>query len=225
MPASLERTRSRPAARGSRWNGSAAAPQRQQAQKRLAILTVAARLFNEHGYHETSLDDIAAALNVSKPTVYYYVRSKEAILVEIASLALRETEARFTQATRSGPSAFDALRSFVRAYVEAMTGDFGRCLLAIRHTRLEPRTRARMRQGFRKIDALMRDVLSAGIADGSIRRCDVRAATFALYGALSWVPHWFRGDGPLDAVQAADAVFDVFAEGLQNAPRRQRRIR
>ena len=34
------------------------------------------------GYHNTSLDDIAAALEVTKPTIYYYVKNKEQLLFE-----------------------------------------------------------------------------------------------------------------------------------------------
>src|SRR5215469_1382674 len=45
--------------------------------KREAVIRAAAREFNRKGYHNTSLDDIAARLEVTKPTVYYYVTSKE----------------------------------------------------------------------------------------------------------------------------------------------------
>ena len=50
--------------------------------KREAVIHAAARAFNEHGYHNTSLDDIAAALEVTKPTIYYYVENKEQLLFE-----------------------------------------------------------------------------------------------------------------------------------------------
>ncbi|MFZ0500715.1 MAG: helix-turn-helix domain-containing protein, partial [Steroidobacteraceae bacterium] len=50
--------------------------------KRDAVIRAAARAFNRKGYHNTSLDDIAAALEVTKPTVYYYVSNKEQLLFE-----------------------------------------------------------------------------------------------------------------------------------------------
>ena len=46
------------------------------------MIATAARAFNERGYHNTSLDDIATALGVTKPTVYYYVQNKEQLLFE-----------------------------------------------------------------------------------------------------------------------------------------------
>src|SRR3984893_16023697 len=54
---------------------------RDRAVKREAVVRAAAREFNRKGYHNTSLDDIAARLEVTKPTVYYYVTSKEQLLL------------------------------------------------------------------------------------------------------------------------------------------------
>ena len=63
--------------------------QRSHSTKREAVIRAAARAFNERGFHNTSLDDIAAALNVTKPTIYYYVTNKEELLFQcfLAGLA------------------------------------------------------------------------------------------------------------------------------------------
>jgi AcrR family transcriptional regulator len=171
-------------------------------------------MFNERGFHETSLADIAASLHVTKPTLYYYVESKEDMLAQIAAMALAETEAMFESALRDGSDALDALRIFVLGYVERMTQDFGRCLLTIRHTRVAPVVSEEITAGFRRMDAFVRRLLNEGIADGSIRDCDVRMATFALYGAINWVPNWFDENGPLTPVEAGAALFAVLANGL-----------
>src|SRR5262245_24668651 len=51
-----------------------------RALKRDAVILAAARAFRARGYHNTSLDDLAASLKVTKPTLYLYVRNKEAML-------------------------------------------------------------------------------------------------------------------------------------------------
>src|SRR6202453_1205851 len=56
--------------------------QRNRDVKREAVIRAAARAFNARGYHNTSIDEIAAALNVTKPTIYYYVANKEQLLLE-----------------------------------------------------------------------------------------------------------------------------------------------
>ncbi len=71
----------------------APAPDRelQRQAKRDAVLQAGAQLFNERGFHATSLDDIAARLGVSKPTLYYYVKNKDQILIECVRQGLEMT--------------------------------------------------------------------------------------------------------------------------------------
>src|SRR2546423_575270 len=47
------------------------------------ILKVAAQMFAERGYERTTLEMIADELGLSKPGLYYYVKSKEEILAHI----------------------------------------------------------------------------------------------------------------------------------------------
>lgn len=53
------------------------------AQKRLAVLQAARRLFLDKGYDGTSMDDVATEAGVSKPTVYRYFADKERMFTEI----------------------------------------------------------------------------------------------------------------------------------------------
>src|SRR5579864_1274223 len=49
-------------------------------QLREAALAAASRLFIQRGYGGTNMKEIAEALGISRPTLYYYFDSKEAIL-------------------------------------------------------------------------------------------------------------------------------------------------
>jgi AcrR family transcriptional regulator len=66
----------------------------EQAEKtRAAVLETARRLFHHHGYDATSLQQIADAMGVRKANVYYYFRTKAAILealLEPMAAALRD---------------------------------------------------------------------------------------------------------------------------------------
>jgi TetR/AcrR family transcriptional repressor of mexJK operon len=53
------------------------------ARKRRAIVEAATALFLQHGYPGTSMDQIAAAAAVSKPTVYRFFADKEMLFTEI----------------------------------------------------------------------------------------------------------------------------------------------
>ena len=47
------------------------------------ICDTAAHIFAKKGYERTSLDDVAAELNITKPGLYYYFRSKDELLYKI----------------------------------------------------------------------------------------------------------------------------------------------
>jgi AcrR family transcriptional regulator len=202
------------AGRCPRWNGAVADRAEQHERKRIAILQQAAKFFDERGYYETSLADIAESLHVTKPTLYYYVENKEDIVRQIIARAIETVEAHAALVRASGPNAAERLRLFVRGYVELMNSEFGRCLLTLRRIPTSRATRAKTAAAYRRIDAVARELLAEGIADGSIRDCDVRVAAFALFGAMNWTPNWFHASEALTAAEAGEAIFEVFARGL-----------
>jgi AcrR family transcriptional regulator len=73
----------------------------ERARKRDAVILAAARAFKQRGYHNTSLDDIAAILHVTKPTIYHYVENKEQILFECFRTGLDQIRSAFGEVRRS----------------------------------------------------------------------------------------------------------------------------
>lgn len=64
--------------------------------KRRAILDAAGPVFGEHGYERASVDAIAAAAGVSKPTVYTYFGNKERLFRDtMADIARQVNEASY----------------------------------------------------------------------------------------------------------------------------------
>jgi len=67
------------------------------------ILAAALRLFADRGYTATSLEDVAAAAGVTKGTIYYYFRSKEALLMRLAEVGDREAVDELEAVVRDNP--------------------------------------------------------------------------------------------------------------------------
>ena len=53
------------------------------------ILDASAQIFSLKGYHGTSMQDIAAAVNLQKASVYHHVSSKQQILFELLNRGLQ----------------------------------------------------------------------------------------------------------------------------------------
>src|SRR5205814_26675 len=96
---------------------------RDRAVKREAVIRAAAREFNRKGYHNTSLDDIAARLEVTKPTVYYYVTSKEQLLFQCFVAGVEQIRAAFRDVRHLEVPARERLNAVLRHYGEAVASE------------------------------------------------------------------------------------------------------
>ena len=182
------------------------------------MIRAAAREFNRKGYHNTSLDDIAARLEVTKPTVYYYVTSKEQLLFQCFLAGLEQIRAAFNDATVAGRPARERLAAVLRRYAEAIASDFGWCMVRAEDQDLSPAMSRHIKALKSEIDQGLRQLIRAGIADGSIRPCDPKMTAFALAGSLNWIAHWYRQDRSLTAAEIADAFVATFESGLRPRP-------
>lgn len=216
MPVATTRQRNRKASRepASPW---AAGRRRAQghALKRDAVILAAARAFRERGYHNTSLDDLAASLQVTKPTLYLYVPGKEAMLFECFRAGLLQIQSTLDLCESAPGPARERLFAFIRGYAAAIVGDFGWCMLRAEDQHLGTVMSRRIKLLKAGIDRRMRALIDGGVADGSIRDCDTKMTAFALAGALNWMGHWYREDASLKPTEIADRFIDVFNRGLR----------
>lgn len=72
------------------------------------VVTVARELFLENGVEDTSMDDIAKALKVSKPTVYEHFGSKQQLLEAVFLAAANDTEISWISEAVASKMPFDA---------------------------------------------------------------------------------------------------------------------
>ena len=192
--------------------------ERERREKREAVLRAAVRSFNEKGFHATSLDDVANALNVTKPTIYHYFANKDEILFECVRRGLDSIRHAAEAVESEGGGGLERLRRLMRDYAIIMTRDFGMCVTRTADHELSGDSRAKFRALKREIDQTVRRVVEQGMADGSIAGGDPRLVTFTLTGALNWIAHWYDPRGALGAEDVADAAVATLVGGL--APRR-----
>lgn len=188
---------------------------RDRERKRDAVITVAARAFRARGYHNTSLDDIAGELNVTKPTVYHYVANKEQLLFECFRAGLLQIIEALEEIQGVKADARTRLAAVVTRYAQAITSDFGWCMVQAENQDLSPAMSKKIKALKSEIDQGIRGLIKAGIADGSVRDCDAKIAAFAIAGALNWIAHWYRSDDSLSAEQIAERVLQLFELGLR----------
>ena len=203
----------KPAAARALWQSSDAP--RDPGRKREAIVLTAARAFRARGYHNTSLDDIANELHVTKPTVYHYVQNKENLLFECFRAGLAQIMAGFDEIRDSKASARDRLEHVIERYAEAIASDFGWCMVQAENQDLSAAMSTKVRALKSEIDQGLRRLIKEGQADKSIRKCDAKMTAFALAGALNWIAYWYRSDADLAPADVAKAFIEFFDMGLR----------
>jgi AcrR family transcriptional regulator len=188
--------------------------------KRLAVLQTAAQLFIDEGFNKTKLSDVAERLNITKPALYHYFDSKEAILFECYRMGQELIEGHLTEIEVSPGSGLDKVRDFIRAYItKVMTVPFGMCLVRLDDRELSTAARKEVRARKRQVDRRVRALIEGGLDDGSIVSCDAKLATFAIAGALNWIGFWYDRGGPQEPVSIAEQFVLLLTDGLAVRPK------
>jgi AcrR family transcriptional regulator len=188
-------------------------------EKRDAVLRTAVQLFLDQGYHRATLTEVAERLNITKPALYNYFRSKEEILFECWALGQERVDGFIAEINAAGASSGLAkLRKLVHAYAETMTDDYGASLVRFDPRDLSEKNSSIVRAAKRSIDRTFRKYIADGIADGSIKPCDPKMTAFAIAGSLNWIGHWFRPGGTMSAEAIAEQFAGQLTEGLAAGP-------
>ena len=207
----------RAAAPASPW-AQAPAREAQREAKRNAVLSTAAQMFTERGFHATSLDDIAARLNVTKPTLYYYVKNKDEILLQCVSKGLTMMLEGIDASRAAGGKAIDQLMTCMQVYARIVTMDFGMCLIRVGDEQLPPESRKELRRLKSAIDQEFRRLVAEGVAEGSLQPCDPKMTAFVIAGALSWIGRWYQPDGEYTPEQVAQQCIATLCDGVLRRP-------
>lgn len=186
----------------------------QHRQKRMSILRVAARAFNTQGYYKTTLASLAKGLNVTKPTLYYYVKNKDDILDGILAIAIEQFRELIKSSAEIDGSGLEKLRYFVQKYGELVTDDFGTCLILMRINAPEDKFREPYHALSREVYIGLQAIIQSGIEDGSIKDVEPKYAASALVATLNETVYWHLVEGRVSPKDAAGKFLQVFENGL-----------
>ncbi len=97
------------------------------AQRREQLLHTAVGVFAEHGFHATSMNDVAEAAGVTKPVLYQHFSSKRELFIELLGDIGAELRDTIAKATTDAPGPRQQIEDGFRAYfsyVEDHTDSF-----------------------------------------------------------------------------------------------------
>ncbi len=200
------------------WNDSILSRDGIREKKREALVKQAALEFRKRGYHATSMDDIATALGVTKGALYRYVKSKDEVLFECFMHSNKIGEIALNRVKKMDGRSADKLRSFmvefIREYLDSNLA--GGAMIEI--DALLPAQRLRVVKGRDKVDAQLRDLIKAGVKDGTVSNESPKLLIFAFMGAINWIPSWFSPEGEFSSAVIAETIARILMNGIASRP-------
>jgi TetR/AcrR family transcriptional regulator, cholesterol catabolism regulator len=197
------------------------------------ILRTAARLFQQRGYDATSMNDVAAALKLSKGGLYHHFQSKDEILFEIMNHAMEITQDRVLNPLQSIADPEERLRTLIRLHIEVVLSPRDREITVMLHENhplppsLRKRINSRKKEYVHFLERLMAEVQQkAGEkaqkrsrenhtnTDAAKGRVSPRAAAFALLGMINWIYQWYKPEGNLQAQNLIPQFTELIFSGI-----------
>lgn len=176
------------------------------------IFEHASRLFAERGFAGTNLQDIAEAMGITRPALYYYVKSKDDLLAKLVA-QMTEAPAAEIEALAKDDSLDPATRLRKIAHLIAFqrAGHPSRFQLLLRsEADLPPAAAKANRAGQRAALTGLMHVMEEGVLKGQFRPVDTRAAALAVAGMCNWVAWWHHPGGSRHTdEEAAELVADM----------------
>jgi AcrR family transcriptional regulator len=171
------------------------------------IVSAAVELFYTQGFTNTTLEQVADAIKVTKPFIYAHFRSKAELLADICSRAIKVAHDALNRVTAHQVSATLKLETLVRDFMMAVLDHQPHAVIYSREeTHLNPEDREAINELRRGFDRRFAALLQEGVVAGEFVVEDVPLTALAIGGIVGWSPVWYRSGGRLTQPEAAQRI-------------------
>lgn len=167
--------------------------------RRQKIIDTAAELFARQGYAATSVNDLGRAVGLAKGALYYYIGSKENLLIEIQSRVMRPLLSRARQIAELDADPLLRLRLLSESLLTIIFRRLDHIWVYEHDYRSlsgdELKTLLRQRSDF---ELLISGLLAEAVEQGAFRAVELRLATLQFLNLHNHTYQWVRPDGRWD---------------------------
>jgi len=197
-----------------KYDKLASAPRQEKPE---LILNEAVLQFNENGFHDTRLEDIAQKLGAKKNNISYYFANKDLLLKanyeRACEFAEREIKAA-AQARNGLDRAVCFIRAHLQAHANALNGNGTPVALMADLASVHGEGFKAISMRYETCVAAFRHFLEEGIKDGSVGAKSTDAATFFAFNVMHWIPRWLALVPPNRIDEAIDNFCDLLRFGV-----------
>jgi len=180
------------------------------------ILETAARLIRERGYEGTSMQEIAAACQLTKAGLYHHIQNKEQLLFAIMNYGMDLFENQVLERVKDIADPVERLSACMRRNIELVTR--GACkeviIILHEHATLTGEAREYIDRRKKLYVRFLESTFAEAVKLGRMRPVDPTIVAFSFLGMVLWVYKWFKPDGRLTEDQIADGMVALFLNGV-----------
>lgn len=188
------------------------------------LLDAALTVFSREGYAATTLDDVAKEAGVTRGAIYWHFGSKAELYTTLITESDAASQIRMDELVAEGGGVIDIMRRIsVHLLSEIDQNERTRAIheLVMFKTGIEPELEEGMERKRQGIAALVDEIegyMKIGIDSGEIRPdVNARDSALAFLGIQQgMVLMWLLNPAMFSLKQRADAIMDIFFEGIKS---------
>lgn len=180
------------------------------------IAQAAIKLFEQKGYHATSVQDIADEVGLQKGSLYHYISSKEELLMKIAQQSISGFNRRLEKIIETEVSAKDRLILAIHNHIVGVAANLEMTIVLLREAfSLEPEHHQVIKAETDRYLNLWTKIIDEGIQTGEFKPGNSRLIALAILGSCNWLYRWYQEGGKLTPEEIGNYFAHIFLEGIQ----------
>src|SRR5262245_36107148 len=152
---------------------------------------------------------------MKKGNLYYYYRNKEEILFACHQYSLDRLLALLHEVEQTEVAPNQKLRHLIVSCVHIILDELHSTALFLDLEALSAAHRKAVVARRDEFDHGLRRIVREGCRTGTFEPHDAKLLSFAILGAVNWIPRWYNANGPSTSQQIADLFADYLVGGLR----------
>jgi len=178
------------------------------------IAKAAAKLFDEEGYLETSMNDISTAAKLSKGGIYHYFSSKNEILYFISTHFMGLLLKNLEQELKEIEDNFEKIQFIISRHIGFYTKYIAEAKTTLHEGHLLPPEYFKIiaeqeRQYHEIVNKVLSDFLGRQISKDQLK-----VLTFILFGTCNGIYYWYDPKGSMTPEELSKIISNILCKGL-----------
>ncbi len=183
--------------------------------RKIEIITVAAKLFKEKGYSAVTMRDIAQAMDIKAASLYNHIKSKQEILVLIIIEIAEEFTRTMDEVVSSEESTIKKIEKIIQLHIDITLLD-ANALACLNNDWMHLADEqliyfVKMREDY---EEKFRAIIKKGIADGEIKNLNLEVIIFSTLSTLRTLYLWYGKKKSPDPIVLKSNMIQVLLKGI-----------